>query len=112
MHILEADITITKDIDLLSLAQRLRFILDVRNDCHCACLSNKSLSYKWLAFILRHPVLRNIGHLFKLIPSRIQMINTKTNVCCGGARDVMVIVEGIGHDDTSSNPGRDWLHFT
>ena len=24
---------------------------------------------------------------------------------------VMVIVVGIGHDDTSSNPGRDWLHF-
>ena len=30
----------------------------------------------------------------------------------GGARGVMVIVEGIGHGDTSSNPGRDWLHFT
>ena len=25
---------------------------------------------------------------------------------------VMVIVVGNGHDDTSSNPGRDWLHFT
>ena len=25
---------------------------------------------------------------------------------------VMVIILGIGHDDTSSNPGRDWLHFT
>ena len=25
----------------------------------------------------------------------------------GGARDVMVIVVGNGHDDTSSNPGRD-----
>ena len=30
----------------------------------------------------------------------------------GGARGVMVIVIGVGHDDTSSNPGRDWLHFT
>ena len=30
----------------------------------------------------------------------------------GGARGVMVIVVGIGHDDTSSNPWRDWLHFT
>ncbi len=27
-------------------------------------------------------------------------------------RDVMVIVVGNGHGDTSSNPGRDWLHFT
>ena len=31
---------------------------------------------------------------------------------CGGAHDVMVIVVGNGHDKTSSNPGRDWLHFT
>ena len=30
----------------------------------------------------------------------------------GGARGVMVIVIGNGHDDTSSIPGRDWLHFT
>ena len=27
-------------------------------------------------------------------------------------RGVMVIVVGNGHGDTSSNPGRDWLHFT
>ena len=25
---------------------------------------------------------------------------------------VMVIVVGNGYGDTSSNPGRDWLHFT
>ena len=25
---------------------------------------------------------------------------------------VMVIAVGNGHGDTSSNPGRDWLHFT
>ena len=30
----------------------------------------------------------------------------------GGARGVMVIVVENGHGDTSSNPGRDWLHFT
>ena len=30
----------------------------------------------------------------------------------GGARGVMVIVTGNGHSNTSSNPGRDWLHFT
>ena len=29
-----------------------------------------------------------------------------------GVRGVMVIVVGMGHGDTSSNPGRDWLHFT
>ena len=30
----------------------------------------------------------------------------------GGAHGVMVIIIGNGHGDTSSNPGRDWLHFT
>ena len=30
----------------------------------------------------------------------------------GVVRGVMVIVVGNGHGDTSSNPGRDWLHFT
>ena len=30
----------------------------------------------------------------------------------GGARGVVVIVVGNGHSDTSSNPGRDWMHFT
>ena len=29
-----------------------------------------------------------------------------------GAHGVMGIVVGNGHGDTSSNPGRDWLHFT
>ena len=30
----------------------------------------------------------------------------------GGARGVIIIIVGNGHDDTSSNPERDWLHFT
>ena len=30
----------------------------------------------------------------------------------GGARGVVVIVVGNEHGDTSSNPGREWLHFT
>ena len=30
----------------------------------------------------------------------------------GEARRVMVIVVGNGHGYSSSNPGRDWLHFT
>ena len=30
----------------------------------------------------------------------------------GGAHGVMVIILGNGHGDMSSNPGRDWLHFT
>ena len=34
------------------------------------------------------------------------------NIYFGGACGVMVIVVGNGHGDTSSNPERDWLHFT
>ena len=30
----------------------------------------------------------------------------------GGAHGVMVIIVGNGYGDTSSNPRRDWLHFT
>ena len=37
----------------------------------------------------------NYNHLLRYIP-----------------RGVMVVVVGNGHGDTSSNPGRDWLHFT
>ena len=29
-----------------------------------------------------------------------------------GARSVIVIVVGNEHGDKSSNPGRNWLHFT
>ena len=34
------------------------------------------------------------------------------SVYIGGARGVIVIIVGNEHGDTSSNPGRDWLHFT
>ena len=34
------------------------------------------------------------------------------HIVLGDACGVMVIVGGNGHGDTSSNPGRDWLHFT
>ena len=40
------------------------------------------------------------------------MIPLCKSIAFGGARGVMVIVVGIGYDDTSSNPGRDWLNFT
>ena len=35
-----------------------------------------------------------------------------TYIYYGGARGVMVIVVGNGNGDTSSNPRRDWWHFT
>ena len=38
-------------------------------------------------------------------------INIYKNVYIGGARGVMVIVAGIGHGDTSSNPGLIAFHI-
>ena len=42
----------------------------------------------------------------------IVKIQYQLHIYYRGARGVMVIVEGNGHGDTSSIPGRDWLHFT
>ena len=42
---------------------------------------------------------------------RVLLYNTINRVL-EGAHGVMVIVVENGHGDTSSNPGRDWLHFT
>ena len=39
-----------------------------------------------------------------------QIEYTSMSIKC--ARGVMGIVAGNGHGDTSSNPERDWLHFT
>ena len=39
-------------------------------------------------------------------------VSEAINLLYGGAGGVMVVVVGNGHSDTSSNPGRDWLHFT
>ena len=46
------------------------------------------------------------------VQSGFQLTVTEWIKQSGGARGVMVIVVGHGHGDTSSNPGRDWLHFT
>ena len=53
------------------------------------------------------PISGNLLDVFleiKIFSSLLIIIN--------GARGVMVIDVGNGRDDTSSNPGRDWLHFT
>ena len=46
------------------------------------------------------------------IPQCSSTAGTSPSDSLGGARGVMVIVVGNGHGDTSSNPGRDWLHFS
>ena len=52
-------------------------------------------------------ILLNMLHMY----TYTQMYNVCPliiTIACG----VMVIITGYGHGDTSSNPGRDWLHFT
>ena len=41
----------------------------------------------------------------------LTVADIKYSLYARGAGGVMVIVAGNGHGDTSSNPGRDWLHF-
>ena len=46
-------------------------------------------------------------------PNQLRMVYKRyQQYVFGGARGVIVIVVGNEHGDTSSNPGRDWLHFT
>ena len=47
-----------------------------------------------------------------IVPWMKLTLFTKVIDYLGGALGVIVIVVGNGHGDTSSNPGRDWLHFT
>ena len=54
-----------------------------------------------------------------LLPPAMNKIVGQTRIFCfgmttslGGARGVIVIVVGNEHGDTSSNPGRNSLHFT
>ena len=39
-----------------TLIEDIFFSERVPNNLHCACLSNKSLSYYWVAYILRHRI--------------------------------------------------------
>ena len=49
---------------------------------------------------------RSVCHIECLLDFLVMVIQYIFN--CG----VMVIIVGNGHGDSSSNPGRDWLHFT
>ena len=53
----------------------------------------------------------SIGRCQKNTKNNTKILNINV-LSAGGARGVMVIVVGNGHGDTSSKPGRDWLHFT
>ena len=46
------------------------------------------------------------------VSSATSVMVESVRVPFGGARGVMVILVGNGHGDVSSNPGRDWWHFT
>ena len=42
----------------------------------------------------------------------ITITTTQIMILLIGDHGVMVIIGGNGHGDSSSNPGREWLHFT
>ena len=66
-------------------------------------------------FVIYNQRTNTVNKIWHYIPEEIQkkinLIKQKYNNDAWGARGVMVIVAGCGHDDTSSNPGRAWLHF-
>ena len=59
-------------------------------------------------------VMTSEWHLHPLAHTRVNTCfnSTSNQPMCWGARGVVVIAVGNEHGDTSSNPGRDWLHFT
>ena len=65
-----------------------------------------------LIFLDRMHLLFTKVHFLFWQPGRVGGQYTTYIYIFGGARGVLVIVIGNGHGDTSSNPGRDWLHFT
>ena len=56
------------------------------------------------------PKLCDYNHKYKVNSSNI-LSNNNYRASLGGARGVMVIVVGIGHGDTSSNPGLIAFHI-
>ena len=73
---------------------------------------NEKKSYGWRDMINRLQYEKNLYALTKpnnILLKNIWMINNSKQ---SSARGIMVIVVGNEHGDTSSNPGRDWLHFT
>ena len=69
--------------------------------------------YFWFSFVYLFNGISTPHRLFYvniLFPSLCLIIII--TIFYGDARGVVVIVVGNGHGDTSSNPGRDWLHFT
>ena len=56
---------------------------------------------------------RNIEQVLAATPNKAPTIQPPAahHENCGDARGVMVNVVGIGHDDTSSNPGRGLIAF-
>ena len=84
--------------------------------CNATCLE-----MPWIWWIT--PILKNLtrhGHIRPLWkiwawPDEAEAIKVSTRR--DAAKDSLVTEKGVsvvgnGHDDASSNPGRDWLHFT
>ena len=76
-------------------------LLSLRLSGFCEIWSFSCPFFKWNNFFLISGCLKYV-----------KLAEYKQKCVYWGACGVMVIVLGNGHGDTSSNPRRDWLHFT
>ena len=75
---------------------------------HCF---SRTINDFFLKYLAKPFAVSMVGYMFafqEILRSSCRLVTISRR----GARGVVVIVVGIGHGDTSSNPGRDWLHFT
>ena len=70
------------------------------------------MEIRWIWRTLALSLLPDLLWPWMITPDRVISMDQIKQSILGGAHGVMVIVAGIGHGDMSSNPGRDWLHFT
>ena len=69
--------------------------------CICVCIVNHGHGYT------------TPGHRRNRVRTPVYYVHfLLRSLSLGGARGAIVIVVGNEHGNTSSNPGRDWLHFT
>ena len=94
---------------------------NVWTNCYI-CTKLNSFKYSYLTLIIQFNIIHSFAHSLWYSGEHKNILFSIDHLFAHNwiasvitflyARGVMVIVVGNGHGDTSSNPGRGWLHFT